>query len=851
MSAQGGRLRMTGQSVSHYRILEKLGGGGMGVVYKAEDTKLGRFVALKFLVGVQGLAPLQDPAALERFKREARAAAALNHPNICTVYEIGEHEGQPFIAMELLEGQTLRERLVGAGSPRRLPVPVGRPQEPALSAAKGAPLAIEELLELGIQIADALDAAHTKGIVHRDIKPANIFVTTRGQAKILDFGLAKLARSPHPLLPSPAGEGTQGWGDGAAAAPTASIEPEHLTSPGVALGTVAYMSPEQARGQELDPRTDLFSFGAVLYEMATGKQPFTGNTSAMIFTAILMQAPTPPMRLNPELPDKLEEIINKALEKDREVRYQSAKEMLVDLRRLKRDTDSGRAAVAAGVGEVAPRPYARRERWLTLGFGALILAGLVGASLYLHSGRGKPIDSIAVLPFANASNDPNSEYLSDGLTESLINSLSELPKLRVMSRNSVFRYKGRETDAQTAGRQLGVRAVLTGRVVQRGDNLTISTELVDTRDNSHLWGEQYNRRLADLLSLQEEIAKQIAAGLRLRLTGEQQKLLAKRPTENPEAYQLYLKGRYYASKLTKEGLEKGIEYFNQAIATDPSYALAYGGVAYDYSMANEWTLSPRDAMPKAKEAAKKALELDDTLAEAHASLAAVHVWYDWDWAAAESEFKRSIELKPNYAQAHEVYGWYLVAIGRTNEGIAESERAVDLDPVSPETNAFLGWAIWFAHRYGQAIEQLRKTTDLDPNYSWAHELLGLGYEQQGQFPEAIAELQKAIELAGIIPEPTAWLARAYAVSGKRAEAQKLLDTLKERSKETYVPAYDIAVIYAGLGEREQALAWLEGAYQARSIYMNWLKVDPRLDSLRSDPRFQDLLRRMNFPPSGQ
>jgi TolB-like protein/Tfp pilus assembly protein PilF/tRNA A-37 threonylcarbamoyl transferase component Bud32 len=801
---------MVGKTVSHFRILEELGGGGMGVVYKAEDTKLKRTVALKFLPEELS----KDRQALERFQREAQAASALDHPNICTIHDFGEHEGQPFIVMQYLEGQTLKYRIAGK------------------------PLKTDEVLELGIQIADALDAAHAKGIVHRDIKPANIFATERGQAKILDFGLAKLA---------PKGRGVVD-AVGASALPTASIEPEHLTSPGVAMGTVAYMSPEQARGEELDARTDLFSFGAVLYEMATGKQAFSGTTSAVIFHAILSEAPTSPVRLNPDVPVKLEEIINKALEKDRDVRYQHASDMRVDLKRLKRDTDSGRSAVAAGVGEVAPRRYAPRRMWLALGIGAVILAGLVRASLYLYSGRGKPIDSIAVLPFANASNDPNTEYLSDGLAESLINSLSELPKLRVMSRNSVFRYKGRETDVQTAGRQLGVRAVLTGRIVQRGDNLTISTELVDTRDNSHLWGEQYNRRLADLLSLQEEIARQIAERLRLRLTGEQQKLLAKRPTENAEAYQLYLKGRYYAGRATKEGLEKGIQYFNQAIASDPSYALAYDGLAYDYWVADEWTLSPHDAMPKAKEAAKKALELDDTLAEAHTSLAIASEVYDWDWAAAESEFKRSIKLKPNYAAAHEFYGLYLVSVGRANEGIAESERSVDLDPLSPETNAFLGWVLYFAHRYGQAIEQLRKTTDLDPNYWFAHELLGASYEQQGQFPGAIAELQKAVELAGIIAEPTAWLAHVYAVSGKRAEAQKLLDTLKQRSKETYVPAYANAMVYAGLGERDQALAWLERAYQARSTCMNWLKVFPLLDSLRSDPRFQDLLQRMNFPP---
>jgi serine/threonine protein kinase/Tfp pilus assembly protein PilF len=839
---------MVGTTISHYRILEKLGGGGMGVVYKAEDTKLGRFVALKFLVGRpsadgQG-SPLQDAAALERFKREARAASALNHPNICTIHEIDEYEGQPFIAMELLKGETLKQRLVGAGL------------VPALGRPPGSPLQMDELLELAIQIADGLDAAHAEGIIHRDIKPANIFVTARGQAKILDFGLAKLTGSAG-FQPAGVGRGGSPQAGGTPAlpgqdTPTASIEPEHLTSPGTALGTVAYMSPEQALGRELDARTDLFSFGVVLYEMATGHQAFSGTTSAAIFDGILHHAPTSPVRLNPECPAELERIINKALEKDRDIRYQHASDMRADLKRLKRDTDSGRSVAAVSDRRAAMGSrhgdLLQRRWWLALGIGALVLAGLVGASLYLYSGRGKPIDSIAVLPFANASNDPNTEYLSDGLTESLINSLSELPKLRVMSRDSVFRYKGRETDAQTAGRQLGVRAVLTGRVVQRGDNLTISTELVDTRDNSHLWGEQYNRRLADLLSLQEEIARQIAERLRLRLTGEEQKLLAKRATQNPEAYQLYLKGRYFAARATKEDLDKGIGCFRQAIALDPNYALAYDGLSYAYGYADDYYLSPREAMTKAKEAAKKALELDDSLPQAHIELGIVYWLYDWDCAAAEQEFRRGIEFDPNYAPAHEIYGWYLVFMGRIDEGIAEAKRAVDLDPLSPEITFYLAGDLYFTRRYDEAIEEVHKTLDLDPNYWLGHTLLGAVYEQKNRLPDAILEHQKARRLAAENTHSLGELGRAYAMSGNRGEAQKLLAQLEEQWQRTHVGAYDAAIIHAALGDKDHAFTWLERAYEDRTFYMSGLKLDPAMDPLRSDPRFQSFLRRMNFPP---
>lgn len=748
---------MTGRTVSHYKILRPLGKGGMGEVYVAEDMNLGRFVAIKILHPELA----QDPEPRRRFLLEAKAAAILAHPGICVIHEVGEAEGGVlYIAMELLEGETLHQRLKRGAMP------------------------VHEVVETAIAIADALSEAHLHGIVHRDIKPPNIMITNRSQVKVLDFGLAKIFFSRNPKdLPT-----------------------QTATQSGIAIGTVQYMSPEQARGKKIDARSDLFSLGVVIHEMASARSPFPGDSVVEVLDMILHSEPD--LSSLPSHPE-LRRIIRKCLEKEVDSRYATTRDLLVDLKNLKRDHDSA-----------AKKPARKSRR--------------------------KRIDSIAVLPFVHLSADPDTEYLSDGITESIINNLSQLPKLRVMARSSVFRFKGREMDPQTAGRELNVGAVLSGRVLQRGDTLMIASELVDVVNGWQLWGEKYNRKMSDIFVIQDEIAKEISRMLKLRLSGEEKKKLTKRYTENTEAYRSYLKGRYYWNRRTPEDLSKSIDWFQKAIQQDPLYAVAYAGLSDAYAISGDLGVDVASSFLKARAAATRALELDDSLAEAHTSMAHLHM-HGYKWDEAEKEFHIAIRLNPGYATAYHWYFMCLIIMGRDQEAAGFAKRAQEMDPLSLIIQADIGLSHYFAGRYDLAIAQLQRALDMDQNFAAAHRVLQASYEQKEMYSDAIREYEANRISSGKNSDrarkQSAELAEAFRSGGSEGYWHKRLDLLRKNSNAS---SYSLAQVHAMLDEPDDSLLWLEKAFEQSSPNMIYLGVDPRFQRLRNNPRFVDLLRRIGL-----
>jgi serine/threonine-protein kinase len=797
-----------GGYLGRYQVLSQLGAGGMAEVYLAKDTQLGRSVALKLLSDRLAI----DESHLRRFEQEARAASALNHPNILTIYEIGETDRTHFIATEFVTGHSLRSLL------------------------RKSRLKLKEGLDISLQIAAALTAAHGVGIIHRDIKPENIMVRADGLVKVLDFGLAKLAEKPPETERADADASTVMRLD---------------TEPGTIMGTTRYMSPEQVRGLDLTSQTDIWSLGVTLYEMITGWLPFDGPSVGDVIAAILEREPVPVDRYVREAPPELMRIVNKALTKDIKERYQRAQDLMADLRRLVRwqeiqnelalvpspQVSSGSGQKNLDVPTVVDTPQVSAD----------FLRSSGTSSISRKRRARKTIDSIAILPLINAGEDADTEYLSDGITESIINTLSQLPKLRVMARSTVFRYKGKEVDPQQIGFDLGIRAVLMGRVLQRGEDLIIKTELIDVTDGSHLWGEQYNRKLSDILTVQDEIATEISDKLRFKLTRVEKKRLTKRATENIEAYHLYLKGRYYWNKRNGPDLMKGLQYFREAIDIDPNYALAHAGLADSYIVLATWNILPSsEAFPKSKAAARKAIELDKTLCEAHASLGFVSGVYDWDWTRAEKNFKRAIKLNPEYATTYEWYGLCLSYMGRHDEAIAAAKRAQDLDPLTMIISTVLGVVLHYAKQYERAIEEYNKVIEMDPTFLPAHCFRGGTYTRLGMHEKAIAEQQFCIERGGRGPLVMAALGCAQASMGDRKAAEETLVDLEMLSQEKYVSPFFAGQIFASLGEHERALDCLEKACEERFHRVAGIKVDSILEPLRTYPRFQTLLKRVGL-----
>ena len=793
---------LPGKSLGPYTILELLGSGGMGEVYLAQDSRLGRRVALKLLPDHFVI----NEDRLRRFRQEARAASALNHPNIITIHEIGEAETTHYIVTEFIEGETLRALLIRNR------------------------IELMRALDIATQTASALAAAHMAGIVHRDVKPENIMLRRDGYVKVLDFGIAKLM----PEGPAP------------------SMGMSFETGPGLIVGTAHYMSPEQAQGLKVDERADIWSLGVVLYEMLTGQLPFKGKTLSHTVVSIVEQE-VPPLVRGPEVPVELERILMKALNKNPEKRYQTIKDMLIDLRVLQRELDSGvRANTTQEIATAhtsSVRSFLRvvKPHWLTAMVALSVLLVTIAGIAYFTRSNKKSINSLAILPFINATSDPNTEHLSEGITESLINNLSQVPTLRVMARSTVFSFNGQNVDSRKVGNDLGVDAVVTGRVTQLADTLVIQVELVDVSSGAQIWGERFNRKLTDVVTMQEEISREISEKLHLRMTDEERSRVSKRHTINAEAYQSYLKGRYHWNKRTQEGLKKSIEYFTDALDKDPTYAQAYAGMADSYNTLARFNfLRPQEAYPKARAAATKALEIDETLAEAHSSLAVVKMDYEWDLPGAEREFKRAIELNPNYPSAHQWYGSLLMSRGQTEEALAETKRAQQLDPLSLIVDMGLGGLYIYARRFDEAIAYLEKIRELHPEAFQPDSNLAYVYEIKGMKDEAVASYLKSRALAGDTAERIAALKAAYAVSGWKGYLQKRVDEMKEHARlKRYISPFSVALLYLLMGEKNQALAWLEKTYEEHNYRLLFIKVDARLDGLCSEQRFVDLVRRID------